>query len=414
MSAVPAFGDDIATAVDLPTAAERKKAALKLAKQYTVTDLLPRMREFGAFRQREPEVHTFSVKLRVGRRDEKTDLHVYTPRGYSPKQRWPMLMAFHGTGQSGRIALMEWIVIAQNNGLVLVAPSESGANTGYRFSERERAAALAAIRYCRRAWNIDENRIFVAGSSRGAHLAWDLALRHPGRYAGLVAAIGCPRINTAKGQNNMRYLENVAMLPIRDLQGSRDNPWMVSNLRFAFKRLESFGAKDAEFIEFPNRGHGYDLRKVEGDLFRKTRVPVPQRVVRAYARRGEGRAHWIEVLSADATVKEQFRIVAKASRVKGVDDETYKRFLQEEADKRTARLEVSSDGENRFVAKGLRVRRFRLLLTREMFNPERPVEVVFNGKTFRRKVVPDAGVLAQEFVERFDRTFLPVAEVRVP
>jgi hypothetical protein len=60
------------------------------------------------------------------------------------------------------------------------------------------------------------------------------------------------------------------------------------------------------------------------------------------------------------------------------------------------------------------VKRLRLLLAREMPCPDGAVEVQWAGRTHKRKVAPSAGVLLREFVERFDLTFLPVAEVIVP
>ena len=66
--------------------------------------------------------------------------------------------------------------------------------------------------------------VFVTGISRGGHLTWDLALRHPDLWAGCIPMIGGPRITMQNGQNNLRYLDNVVHLPIRDLQGSGDHP----------------------------------------------------------------------------------------------------------------------------------------------------------------------------------------------
>ena len=81
---------------------------------------------------------------------------------------------------------------------------------------------------------------------------------------------------------------------------------------------------------------------------------------------------------------------------------------------RTARLEVERDGAGGFVAKGKYVRKFRLLLDASMFETGKDVRIVFNGTEYRRKPRPSATVLLTEFVERFDRTFLPVAELRIP
>ena len=49
-----------------------------------------------------------------------------------------------------------------------------------------------------------------------------------------------------------------------------------------------------------------------------------------------------------------------------------------------------------------------------MFDPDSRVEIRFNGRRYKRKAMPSKKVLLLEFAERFDRTFLPIAEVRVP
>ena len=48
--------------------------------------------------------------------------------------------------------------------------------------------------------------------------------------------IGGPRLAIVHGQNNMRLLENLVPTPIRDLQGSKDDPVLVESLHVAFAR----------------------------------------------------------------------------------------------------------------------------------------------------------------------------------
>ena len=67
-----------------------------------------------------------------------------------------------------------------------------------------------------------------------------------------------------------------------------------------------------------------------------------------------------------------------------------------------------------FEAKTYRVKRFRILLTPEMIGPDGQVTVTWNGKVVAKKPPVSRQVLAAEFAEHFDRTFLPVAEVTVP
>ena len=148
------------------------------------------------------------------------------------------------------------------------------------------------------------------------------------------------------------------------------------------------------------------------EFFKHARDARPRRVVRAFARRGEGRAFWVEVLAGKDTVKEDFKLVATPKEAKGLDDDGYLRFMQRKADERTGRLEVEWVGGNHFLAKGRGVRSFRLLLDRDMLGEE--IHVSFNGKNYTRKPRASVQVLLTEFAERFDRTFLPVADVRVP
>jgi len=97
-----------------------------------------------------------------------------------------------------------------------------------------------------------------------------------------------------------------------------------------------------------------------------------------------------------------------------MDEDAKRRFLADEAEKHTARLEVERTEPGVYVAKSRGVRKFRLLLDRDAFDPRTPVRVTWNGRARTHRLTRSARVLCEEFVERFDRTFLPVAEFRVP
>ena len=59
------------------------------------------------------------------------------------------------------------------------------------------------------------------------------------------------------------------------------------------------------------------------------------------------------------------------------------------------------------------VQRVTLHLTRELLDDEGRIEVVAGGKTRRAKPKPSKRVLLEDFVEHFDRRFLPVATLRI-
>jgi hypothetical protein len=228
--------------------------------------------------------------------------------------------------------------------------------------------------------------------------------------------IGGPRLTNVDGQNNLRYVENVAHLPIRDLQGSQDDPNLVANLQIAFDRLSGYGAKDAKLVLFPDIGHDFDPKAVDWAAFLggAKRASVPLRVVRACARLDESRSFWAEATRFGPGVEEKFRAEIEQSKLKAMSEEAKRNWFESEAEKHTGRFEVLFGGSGRFSATTRDVMRFRLWLTQEMFDPAAPVEVTTNGKTAKYTVKPSAATLLKEFAERFDRTFLPVAELSCP
>jgi len=188
------------------------------------------------------------------------------------------------------------------------------------------------------------------------------------------------------------------------------------SLGLAFERLKAAGAPDAQLITFPGLGHDFKFDAVEWGAFlgEARRDPCPKRVLRLCADPHETRAFWIDVEKTDATIREEFTPQVDAKRWAGMDDGEKRRYVAEAADKKTARLEAEMKAPGDFVVKGEGVRSFRLLLCEEMFDAKEAVKVTWNGRLRIRKLAPSKQTVLLDFVERFDRTFLPVAEVQVP
>ncbi|MBI5363031.1 MAG: hypothetical protein HZA53_07610 [Planctomycetes bacterium] len=402
-------------AVDLAEPGARRNAANALAarKDVSVEQWIELARGFGRFAVQPPGYRKEHAALSVLDKVEETDLHLYVPPSYDPSKPAPLMLAFHGTGGTGAMATPFWKDVADALGMLVLGPSEAGPNEGYAFSDRERAAALAALRWMRRRFDVDEDRVFATGISRGGHLAWDLALRFPDRFAAIAPMIGSPRFNLTHGQNNLRFLENVVPLPIRDLQGSKDDPGVLVNLHEAFAKLAQWKAPDAKLIEFADRGHDFDFAAVDWKawLAAAKRDPLPKHVVRTACEPKEARSAWVEITGLAKDVAEDIVPTVSAASWKAMDAAAQRAFLQREVDKRTARLEVTWTAPGAFTAKSTLVTSFRLHLPRELFDPAKPVVVTWNGKKYERRAHADARVLLQEFVERFDRSFLPVAVV---
>ncbi|MCP3915622.1 MAG: hypothetical protein GY711_08715 [bacterium] len=408
-------GQALAAAVDLRDAKARRAAARELAKRDDV-DLerwLELMRTFPCRGEVTPGRRTEVVELWVDGKTEKTELVIFVPIAYDPERPSPLMVTFHGTGGNGGHVVRTWQGTADDLGMLVLAPSEAGPNAGFAATQRERDAALSALRWMRREFNVDENRIYASGFSRGGHITWDLALRYPDHFAAIVPMVGGPRWEPARGAANLRYLENVKHLSIRDLQGAHDQEGLVWNVRLAFERLAKLDARDAVLHEFPDLGHDVDMNAVRWHQFlgAAVRDPMREEVVRAYAREGEGRAAWAEVLESKKPVKEVFQPRVNASKYNAMSLEEKRMVVIEAGDEHTGRLAVRRTGPGAFEVKTRGIARFRLLLTAEMIDPKGAVSVKTGGRAKKKRPKPSKRVLLEEFVERFDRTFLPIAEL---
>lgn len=403
-------------AVDLPTAELRREAARELARErkVSVEEWLAAMRAFGRFEE-VPAGPGSDAGVAAGG-GAPAEVHYYVPQGYGPTTPAPLLVVLHDAAGSGRGMDAPWRETAEELGMLVLAPSQTGEHAGYAYTDEERDGALAALRWMRRRFNVDEDRVFLSGVSRGGHMCWDLALRNPDRFAALAPMIGGPRVQLVGGQNNLRYLESLWATPIRDLQGSGDDPGLLFNLRFAFERLEKLGNRDAELIEFDDLGHDFRFEAVDWKAFlgAARRDPAPERVVATCVEAEGSRSFWIEALKLEREVAEEFQLKVDPRSWNRLSNEKKKEKLQEEVDRRTARIEVEQRALGRFHAEARGATKIRILLTEEMFDPKKPVELRFGRRTAKKRLRPDARVLLEHFVERFDRGFLPVAALSAP
>ncbi len=414
----PDLHQELTALVDLPTPAARRARAKELAKlrEVELEQWREAMRDFGAFGEVRPGLSTHRAQLQVGDEAEDTELAVFLPSQYDPAQPAPAMLLLHGAGGDGAGMIAAWRAFADDSGMLLLAPTDRVGSGGYTFQERERLAALAALRWLRRRYNVDEDRIHLSGISRGAHLGWDLALRYPDRWATFSPMIGGPSITLAEGRNNLRFVENLVPVPVRCLQGAEDDPRLLRNQRLAFERLHRAGARDAVHQVFPDLGHAFRMEAVpwQDFLLDHARDPDPSRVEHRCVREAESRSAWLEITRFERTVKEDFKPKVDAKRWNAAGDETARlRLIQEQADAHTARITVERTGRGAYRAEGQGVKKFRLLLSPEHIGEDGRVSVSFGGKTKKLKPKPSKLLLLEEFAERFDRGFLPVAAVEI-
>lgn len=412
--------DRLAEAVDLPNAKARGRRARELAadKAIELDDWLGAMERFGPHELEDDGggVQTFVETLRPLGKAEETEILVHLPRDYDHATPHPMVVVLHGAGGSGLGSMNAYRAWSDRLGLICICPTEAGSNQGYTGQPRERHSVLETVRWARRRYHVDPNRVFVMGWSRGGHLTWDLILRFPDLWAGAIPCAGAPRLPVTGGRNNMRYASNVAHMAIRALVGEHEHPGMHRNLREVFRRLEERDALKAKLVVQRGHGHSFDIQAVNGPGFfgESRRNPLQPRVVRRFVREDEARSHWLEVVRAKPRgVKEEWSVTMPKGFRGTPTDEQILTWVMEQADDRTVEVVGHYDGPGSIRIERDGVKKVRLYLSREMLDERGRITVMDGKKPVKRRPKPSKRVLLEEFVERFDPSFLPISTLEL-
>jgi predicted peptidase len=192
------------------------------------------------------------------------------PDGYAtrPRARWPLLLFLHGAGQRGSDA---WTVAQQGIPRLLADPTtlsiaEQRAATRLarsfivlapqcpQLEVWEDDALLALLDYASRTFNVDSTRSYVTGLSMGAFGAWSLAMRHPERFAALVAICGGGRVADI---NDARRARKAALqsLGVWAFHGAKDRVVPLEESERMIAALKRIGARDVRLTLYPDIEH---------------------------------------------------------------------------------------------------------------------------------------------------------------
>jgi len=120
-----------------------------------------------------PEVHCLS--------DSSETYALFLPASYTPERRWPALFIFDPRAQ-GKSAAELFLPAAAEFGWILLSSNNTRSDTAWDINEK----ALKAIVPELARYSIDPRRIYAAGFSGGATVAWSLGQRKQIR-----GVIGC-------------------------------------------------------------------------------------------------------------------------------------------------------------------------------------------------------------------------------
>lgn len=364
---------------------------------------LPPIRDSGDIRPGEvqrvlatPEGHSPSLSYSV-----------ILPPEYSPFHSYPMLVVLRAREQSYEDAVRWWAGSgtavdqagpAMRRGYIVIAPEYvEDRQNDYTYSTAAHQAVIDSLRDARKRFNVDSNRVFLAGHGMGADAAFDMGMSHPDEFAGVIPIGGeCqhyPKLTYMNGRYTAWYVIgrgfNTESRDANNPIAQRD-PTNNGVFDEIFKRGFQF---DFMLVEYLGRGMDRYMDEVPKlfdwmDLHR--RQPPPKDFDVDVLRKSDNRHYWVTAMDLPWNVV----LPPPAGSPSRVNMMQIRPIITEG---NKMRLESPA-------------KRYLVRIGPDLIDFEKRLEVSRAGRRlFYGFVTPDATAILDELRETGDRTRLPLA-----
>src|SRR5581483_1993510 len=397
-------------AADNPAAAAR--AADEVVNSgVTFGEALRRLQQGRAYTEQKAGV------IQLSNRTSDGIEHFYAvtiPPGYDPARRYQVRVQLHGgvggrsdnrprgNGQIGNLAGAEQIYV------IPYAWSDEP-----WWSDDQVLNLRTIVDALKRRYNIDENRVVVAGVSDGGTGAYYIAMRDTTPYASFLPLNGFLMV-LANGEidDGRNFPNNLRNKPLFVINGGKDRLYPIRIVEPYTRHLMAHGVQ-IEYHTQPDGEHNTAWWPQMMDPFEifvseQPRDPDPDKLSWEAADAQHNRAHWLVIDSfgmAPGEPKELSDLNIFADSL-GTDP----LFARPKA---SGRVDLERSGNTvQAVTRG--VSSFTLLLSPEKFDFSRPVVVTANGReVFHAKVPPSLSTLMKWAAQDNDRTMLYAAEIKI-
>jgi len=254
---------------------------------------------------REMKRHGPKISHKSGERFTHGSLTGTVYKTGKPKRRSPLLIALHGGGEGvgdGKNALQKWSVIGGKT-FVLAPTAPELRRTAWNDADIE-AWVLALIEAAKRSFDIDTNRIYLAGHSMGGFGTWSIGCKHADRFAALSpCAGGVYRMQGGSGESEglaPGHIPNLLCTPVYFFHSTDDKQVGPAGDQAANRYLGNLKEKGYayEWIydEYDDIGHGLPpkgLKPLTNWMLEKKRNPYHKHIVWEPSRPSKQRFFWI-------------------------------------------------------------------------------------------------------------------------
>lgn len=212
------------------------------AAQYDAKAVLEQYQKKTALLKKTPPKDVVIVRFE---NKEIKDYLISFPKGYSPKRKWPVIIAFHGAMSNAQNCLGRWK--EHSDGFILVCPNGRG-RMGWTLGAIHIPLITDFIDDMQLRVNADPDKIYLTGHSMGGHVCWNLATLHPDQFAAVAP--------TASRPIYLKYMLNLLSVPIMVVQGEDDPIVPLDQNKLAAEYVNKNGGA-FELVVLPETGHGF-------------------------------------------------------------------------------------------------------------------------------------------------------------
>ncbi len=353
--------------------------------------------------------------------EKEVPYRLQLPPEYHPHRAYPVLIVLPNISnkpweekETPKDAIRKWGTLAAEHGYILVVPQWGGLfdNPEYQYSTREHNAVLDVLRDLRRRFNVDADRVLLAGYGQAGDMTFDIGLSHPDLFAGAVVMAGRPHKHPF-----VYYKSNAQHLPFYVVYGERapikegTNDFQTNRRLFEEWVPRGYPGIYVEYVGRANEFFAGELPTIFDWMDRKKRArglpqigwkdPQKEIIAEPFAsvREGDNHFYWLsaELHPNNILADGQFHQNMFPARVSGIVGEAN-------------RIRVAGNG----------LRELTIWLSAAMVDFDQPldIEATVSGRTQERKQairVSDPKIslpiLLEDFYERGDKRNLFIAKV---
>ena len=210
---------------------------------------------------------------------------VFTPKGWSKKKKWPIMLFLHGAGERGDDNLAQTkvgigpAILRQRDTLPFIVVMPQCPRNGWWTEPDMQAQALKALDQTIKEFNGDPKKTYLTGLSMGGYGSWLIAANNPSMFAALAVVCGGvrppPGVNVPRPGNGVpasadpygEVAAKVGKTPVWVFHGGADPVVPVSESRKMVEAIKAAGGS-VRYNEYEGVGHNsWDKAYGEPDIF---------------------------------------------------------------------------------------------------------------------------------------------------